>query len=510
MDDRDGPQFDETLDPEDWEALRRLGHRMVDDALDYLARVRDRPVWQPIPDPLKSFLQQPLPHAPQGEEAVYEEFVDKILPHPMGNIHPRFWGWVVGTGTPYGMLAEMLAACMNPNLGGAEHAANYVEHQVLAWCREMLGYPAEASGLLVSGCSMANLVGLTVARNAMAEGDLRRHGLRALPRDMVLYGSVETHSSIQKAVELLGLGREALRKIPVNDQYQMDVQALQAALRDDRQAGLRPFCVVGNAGTVNTGAFDDLERLADIAQLEGVWLHVDGAFGALAALSPSRFEMTRGMARADSLAFDLHKWMYLPIEIGCVLVRSEAAHREAFAMTADYLDHGGERGMMAGGRWFSDYGVQLSRGFRALKAWMSIKAHGIDRYRRMIEKNMAQAAYLADRVDAHPELERCAPAPLNIVCFRYRTPEWHDDALNVLNRELLMRLHESGAAAPSYTTLGGRYVLRVAITNHRSRREDFDWLVDEVLRLGRELKERLVCDPRPPAVAPACWFGTPS
>ena len=218
MDDRDDRRFEETLDPEDWESLRGLGHRMMDDALNYLAGIRRRPVWQPIPDGLKTFLQQPLPHAPQGEEAVYEEFVEKILPHPMGNIHPRFWGWVVGTGTPYGMLAEMLAACMNPNLGGAEHAANYVELQVLAWCKEMLGYPAEASGLLVSGCSMANLVGLTAARNAMAEGDVRRHGLRALSRDMVLYGSVEMHSSIQKAVELLGLGRESLRKIQVNDQ----------------------------------------------------------------------------------------------------------------------------------------------------------------------------------------------------------------------------------------------------------------------------------------------------
>ena len=510
MDDRDIERSRETLDPEDWQALRQLGHRMIDDAMDYLEHIRSRPVWQPIPPPVKTFLKQPLPRHPQGEESVYREFVDKVLPHPMGNIHPRFWGWVIGTGTPFGMLAEMLAACMNPNLGGADHVANYVEAQVLDWCKEMLGYPAEASGLLVSGCSMANLVGITVARNAKAEGDVRREGLRALPGDMVLYGSVEMHSSILKALELLGLGRGALCKIPVNDHYQIDVAALQTAIARDRAAGRLPFCVVANAGTVNTGAIDDLNRLADVCEAEKLWLHVDGAFGALASLSPLRRHLLDGMTRADSLAFDLHKWMYMPLEIGCILVRSEAAHRDAFAVTAHYLDHGGDRGMIADARWYSDYGVQLSRGFRALKAWMSMKAYGIETYGRMIEKNIAQATYLSERVDAHPELERCAPVSLNIVCFRYKVAALDDDALNALNRELLIRLHESGAAIPSYTTLAGRYVLRVAITNHRSQREDFDFLVEEVVRLGRELKDTIVCDPPPVDRKPSCWFGSPS
>ena len=510
MDNHDTEKYNETLDPDDWQALRQLGHRMIDDTMDYLEHVRQRPVWQPIPSAVKTFLKQPLPREFQGEASVYQEFVDKILPHPMGNIHPRFWGWVIGTGTPFGMLAEMLAACMNPNLGGADHVANYVETQVLDWCKEMLGYPADASGLLVSGCSMANLVGLTVARNAEAEGDLRRDGLRALPGDMVLYGSVETHSSIQKAVELLGLGSNALRKMPVNDNYQIDIAALQTAIARDRETGLHPSCVVANAGTVNTGAIDDLNRLADICEAENIWFHVDGAFGALASLSPLRRHLLEGLTRADSLAFDLHKWMSMPLEIGCILVRNEAAHRDAFAMTVHYLDHGGERGMIAGSQWFSDYGVQLSRGFRALKAWMSMKAYGVKKYGRMIEKNIAQATYLSERVDAHLELERCAPVPLNIVCFRYIVSGMNDTALNALNRELLIRLHESGAAVPSYTTLAGRYVLRVAITNHRSRREDFDFLVEEVVRLGRELKNKMVCEPTRKEEISTCWFGSPS
>lgn len=484
----DTPQPEETLDPADWDAMRALGHRMVDDMLTYLETVRERPVWQPIPEGVKAELRRPLPTEPASAEDVYEEFFSYILPHPMGNIHPRFWGWVVGTGTPLGMLAEMLAAGMNPNMGGGHHVPNYVEAQVIDWCKAMLGYPADASGLLVSGGSMANLVGLTVARNTRAEFDLRQAGLGGAPRRMTLYASTETHSSVQKAVELLGLGSQALRQVPVDDAFEIRVDALEAAVAQDRAAGHYPFCIVGNAGTVNTGAFDDLTALADLCEREELWFHVDGAFGALAALAPGLEHLVAGMERADSVAFDLHKWLYMPIEIGCTLVRREEDHRRAFSLTPDYLSHGGDRGLAAGSLWFSDYGPQLTRGFRALKAWMSFKAHGIRKYGRLIQQNVDQARYLANLVDAAPELERLAPVPLNIVCFRYRPAGADDgDALDELNCELLLRLHESGVAVPSPTALKGRFALRVAISNHRSRREDFDVLVDAVLRLGREL-----------------------
>jgi aromatic-L-amino-acid decarboxylase len=482
----DHVRLEETLDPQDWDALRELGHRMLDEMFAYLETVRERPVWQPMPDDVKAHFKTPVPQQPEGAESAYEDFTRDVLPYPMGNIHPRFWGWVIGTGTPSAMLAEMLAAGLNPNVGGAEHAAAYVEAQVIDWCKQMLNYPADASGLLVSGASMANLIGLTVARNSQAGFDVRKAGLSAALRPMTIYASRETHSSNQRAIEMLGLGSDALRLIPVNDDFQIDITALEAAIAEDKAAGYQPLCIIGNAGTVNTGAFDDLHALADIAEREGIWFHVDGAFGALAALSPESRYLTAGMKRADSLTFDMHKWMYVPYEAACILVRNREAHYHAFTLTPDYLAHT-ERGIAGGSRWWSDYGVELSRGFRALKVWMLLKEHGVEKYGRLIQQNIDQAAYLVRRVDAEPELERLAPAPLNIVCFRFRLPEMDDATLNHLNEELLLRVHESGVAIPSYTRINGQYAIRVAITNHRSQFADFDLLVDTVLKLGREL-----------------------
>ncbi|MCC6615882.1 MAG: aminotransferase class V-fold PLP-dependent enzyme [Anaerolineae bacterium] len=477
---------EEGLDPQDWDAMRALGHKMLDDLFDQWRGVRDRPIWQPIPDDVKARLHVPLPHEPQSPESIYEDYLRDVLQYPMGNTHPRFWGWVIGTGTPLGVLAEMLAAGLNPNMGGGEHAAAYVESQVIEWCKEMLGYAPDASGLLVSGGSMANLVGLTVARNAMAGYNIRAEGVGASAHKMTVYTSREVHSSVQRGVEMLGLGSDALRYIPVNEKLQIVVEALEEALAQDKAAGMKPICIVGNAGTVNTGAFDDLNALADICARENIWFHVDGAFGALAALAPELRPLVDGMTRADSIAFDMHKWMYMPYEIGCTLVRDRKRHYDAFTLTPDYLTHA-VRGAAAGEIWFSDYGIQLSRGFRALKAWMSIKEHGIDKYGRMIRQNVEQAQYLADLVDAAPELERMAPVSLNIVCFRYRVDGMSDEALNALNEELLIRIHEHAVAVPSYTRLNGRYAIRVAISNQRSRREDFDLFVRETLRLGRAL-----------------------
>jgi glutamate/tyrosine decarboxylase-like PLP-dependent enzyme len=385
-------------------------------------------------------------------------------------------------------LAELLAAAINTNTGGLDHhSANYVEKQVIEWFKEMLGYPASASGLLTSGCSAANLVGLGVARNTMAGYDLRRDGVCAASHKMTLYASSEAHSSIQKAVELLGLGSGALHIVPVNETYQIDVDALRAAIAEDRRAGHRPFCVVGAAGTTNTGAIDDLSALADLCQQEELWLHVDGAFGAWAAISAESKHLVTGMERADSLALDMHKWMYMPYEIGCILVQHPDAHRRAFSLTPAYLAHGeGGRGLAGGDLpWFSDYGFQLSRGFRALKAWMSLKEHGGAKYGRLIQQNVEQACYLADLVEAAPELELSAPVALNVVCFRYVRAGLDEAALDDLNKCIVVELQEGGIAVPSGTTLNGRYVLHVANTNHRSRRADFDLLVREVVRLGR-------------------------
>jgi len=481
---------EETLDPDDWKSMRKLGHKMLDDMLDYLRTVRERPVWQHVPDKVKASFSEPVPEQPGSPEEIYEEFVEKVLPYPMGNIHPRFWGWILGTGTVMGAFAELLAASMNTNTGGGDnHIANHVEKQVIEWIKEMLRYPSSASGVLTSGCSAANIIGLTVARNAKSGFNLRRKGLQVASKKMVLYASQEVHSSIQKAVELLGLGNEALRLLPVNEYFQIDLQTLKATIARDRKFGYLPFCVVGAAGTTNTGSIDDLDALANLCQQENLWLHVDGAFGAWTALAPKSRNKVYGIERADSLALDLHKWMFMPYEIGCALVQHESQHREAFSLMPDYLAHGeGGRGLSGGDLpWFSDYSFQLSRGFRALKAWMSLKEHGSNKYARLIQQNIDQAFYLGELVEASPELELSAPVTLNIVCFRYVARGIESDALNEVNKRIVIELQEQGVAVLSGTVIEGKYVLRVANTNHRSRREDFDFLIREVIRIGKEL-----------------------
>jgi glutamate/tyrosine decarboxylase-like PLP-dependent enzyme len=285
----------------------------------------------------------------------------------------------------------------------------------------------------------------------------------------------------------MGLGSDSLRKLPVRSDYTFDVAALREAIAADRAAGHRPVCVIGNAGTINTGAVDDLNALADVCRQEDVWFHVDGAIGAVAVLAGNVKPQLAGIERADSVALDLHKWMHIPFEAGCVLVRSEKAHRATFSLTPEYLVHE-TRGVAGGSLWFSDYGIQLSRQFRALKVWMSIKEHGLDRFGRMIARNVEQAQYFAGLVMRHPQLELMAPlGALDIVCFRFNPGGRDDAALGVLNKEILMQLHEQGIAVPSYTTLHGRYCLRIAISNHRSTLEDFDVLADAVVRLGTAL-----------------------
>ena len=475
------------LDPADWDGMRALGHRMVDDMMDYLRGVRDRPAWQPMPPETKAAFDVPLPAEGQPADEVYAEFVRHVLPYPSGNIHPRFWGWVMGTGTPLGMMADMLAAAMNSNTWGGEQSPAYVEAQVLEWFRQAMGFPAGTTGLLLSGGSMANLVGLTVARNAAAGPDVIRRGVRGLSGDPVIYASEQTHNSVDKAAVMLGLGTEGLRKVRTDAAFRIDVDALEAAIEDDLSAGRRPFAIVANAGTVGTGAIDPFHALADLAMRRGMWLHVDGAIAAPAMLSPALRPLLDGMERADSLAFDLHKWLYVPYEAGAVLVRDGGAQHRSFTPSAGaYLKHE-ERGPASGPHWFSEHGPQLSRGFRALKVWMSLKEHGTARYARAIEQNVAQARYLADLVVADPLLELGAPVPLNIVCFRARPQGVREDALNALNREVLLRIQERGIAVPSANTIAGIYLIRVAITNHRTRREDLHALVDAVREITAEV-----------------------
>ncbi len=474
----------ENLDPANWDDLRQLGHRMVDDMVAFLSTIGEQPVWRKPSPEAKKLLNSAVPESPRDLEDVYADFKEHVLPYYTGNIHPRFWGWVMGSGTLQSALADMLAATMNPNVALGDQGAMYVDKQVIDWCKEMMGYPAGAGGALVSGASMANLTALLVARNAFDE-KIRREGLQDRSHKMIVYASSEAHSCIPRAVEMLGLGTDNLHSIQVDTGYAMNVDHLRSRIAADEAAGLQPFCVVATAGTVNTGAIDPLEEITLLCREKGLWLHVDGAFGALAGLLPEQAPALGLIAEADSVAFDLHKWMYLPYGVGCVLVRDGDVHRRAFQYSADYLmQH--ERGISAGLESTSNFGLELSRDFKALKVWMSVQEHGLDKFRRLIRRNIHQAAYLAQRVEQTPKLELMAPVPLNIVCFRYN-PGWLNAAeLNALNKEILMQLQESGIAAPSYTHLQQSYCLRVAICNHRTTDADLETLIEAVLKIGAQ------------------------
>ncbi len=476
-----------TLDPSDWDDFRSLAHQMVDDMLSHMKDLRSEPAWQPIPRPVREALEEELPRSGSGPRAAYRDFQELVLPYTNGNRHPRFWGWVQGNGTPLGMMADMLAAGLNPHMAGFDQAPVLVEERVLQWLAELMGFPTSASGVLTGSGTMANVLGLAVARHAGAGFDVEEEGLQGQRQRLVAYASSETHGWVKKGMALLGLGTSSLRQIPVTDAYRMDVEILRQEIATDRRRGWRPFSVIANAGTVNTGATDDLPAIAALCKSEGLWFHVDGAFGALARLSEQLRPIVEGIESADSIAFDMHKWMYFPFDVACVLVREPSLHRGTFALRADYLGES-DRGVLAGGVRFSDRGVDLTRCFRALKVWMSLKAEGVAKFASLIEQNVHQARYLAERIEAEPNLQLLAPVPLNVVNFRYAPPGLSEEALNALNRELVLQVQESGVAVPSSTILKGRFAIRCAIVNHRSRREDFDELVEAVLRFGGRMR----------------------
>ena len=475
-----------TLDPEDWNKLKTLGHEMLDDMLDHLRDIRKQPVWQQIPNEVKLRFSQPLPIGNQDREMIYKEFKENILPYPLGNIHPRFWGWVAGSGTPFGILAEMLTATMNTNVAGAEQIANYVETQVIEWTKEMLGYDPSASGLLVSGASMANLIGLTVARNTKANYDINNQGLQDSKRNLLFYGSTEMHGSINRTLQLLGLGLNSLKKIAVNNKFEIRLDILRDTIEADIKAGDLPICIIGNAGTVSTGAVDDVNALAEIAKEFNMWFHVDGAFGVWCKLSPQSKSLVDGIEKADSIAFDFHKWMYINYDVGCALVRNRKDHSDAFNFSGDYTAHL-KRGTGSGEIRFSDYGPQLSRGFRALKIWFTIKENGIKKLGDLIEQNIQQARYLTEIIINEENLELLAPTKMNIVNFRYNDKATDVDKLNKSNREILFQLQEKGIAVPSNTMINGNFAIRVAIVNHRSVKNDFEVLINSVLDIAQSL-----------------------
>ncbi|MGH9417779.1 MAG: pyridoxal phosphate-dependent decarboxylase family protein [Terriglobales bacterium] len=467
-----------TLDPEPWGELRELAHRMLDDMLDYTAEIRSRPVWQAMPEAVRQRFRAPLPVAPGALADAYREFQENVLPYAGGNVHPGFMGWVQGGGTAVGMLAEMLAAGLNANLGGRDHAPIEIERQVSEWMRQVFGFPGGASGLFVTGSSQANFIAVLMARDAAlrATGGSGNGGGK-----LTAYTSCAAHACIARAMRMAGLGEGALRRIPVDERHRVRPEALRAAVAADVAAGLTPFLLVGTAGTVDIGATDPLLELSEIATRTGMWFHVDGAFGAWAKLAPALAPRLDGIERADSIACDFHKWAQTPYDAGFILVRDGNRALATFAVDPPYLRHAA-CGAAAGSFWPCDYGPDLSRGFRALKAWFTLKVYGTERLGEVVAGCCRLAQYLETRIAATATLELAAPVQLNIVCFRFGGGDG-----NAVNTEIAAAIQQSGIAVPSTTVLDGRVAIRAAIVNHRTQPRDLDALVEAAVRFGREI-----------------------
>ena len=471
--------MNESLDPANWPALRAQGHRMLDDLFDHLGGLREQPVWRSIPQALRDAHATALPTGPQALAEVHETFLNDILPHASGNLHPGFMGWVQGGGTPVGMLAEMLAAGLNANCGGRDHMPIAIEQEVAGWARQMFGFPEGAVGLFVTGASMANFIGVLAARHKALGPTVRDIGLVGCEGGrLTAYASMDAHNCVPRAMEMAGLGRAALRKIAVDQRHRIDLPALRARIAADRADGLKPFLIIGNAGTVDAGAIDDLQALANIAAAEGCWLHIDGAYGALGVLTPAVAPKLAGIERADSIAFDFHKWGQAPYDAGFILVRDGDLQNEVFATDVHYLRRE-TRGLAGGDFWPCDYGPDLSRGFRALKVWFTLKTLGAEAIGASIARSCDLAQRLAVMIDQAPELELLAPVQLNIVCFRYRCAE-----ADRINAEIVADLHEAGRVAPSLTRIDGQAAIRAALFNHRTDRSDLKALVQGCIALG--------------------------
>jgi aromatic-L-amino-acid/L-tryptophan decarboxylase len=457
--------------------FRRLGYRAIDMIAERLAHIDTLPTRQPVPSDLRErLMHSPPPQTGADPDALLDAVAADILPYPMGNGSPRFFAWVNSPPAPLGIIAELLAAAHNPSVAGGDHAATYVEHGVLNWIKSFFGYDSSAGGILTSGGSTANLIPLAVMRHVKAAGDVRAKGISGEPAPMVVYTSRQGHSCIEKAVELLGIGHDHLRKIPTDTDYRMDVTALRAAIAADRAAGLRPVCIVASAGTVNTGAIDPISAIADVCAEYDLWLHVDGAYGGVGILAPSAAPLYAGIERADSIAVDPHKWLYVPIECGCALVRDAAAMRDAFSLVPPYLRDPDAL------PWFSEFGIQQTRNFKALKLWLTMQQIGIDGYRDLIQRDIDLAKALQGKIRARADFELIAAGELSITCFRY-APSGVDDVA-ALNRALLKTVQDEGRAFLTGTELDGEFVLRACIVNFRTTDADLDVLLDAIRDAG--------------------------
>ena len=478
--------------------FRAVGHRLVDQLSDLLERVPRGPVTpgeRPSAVRAALGLGAPLPETGSDAGALLAEAATLLFDHSLFNGHPRFWGYITASPAPIGMFADLLAAAVNPNVGGwtISPAASEIEVETVRWIAQFIGYPDTCGGVLVSGGNMANLVGFFAARAAKAPWPLQKEGVAPAGKGgLVAYASKETHTWIQKAADLAGLGTDAIRWIETDESLRMRLDLLERSIAADRAAGLIPFLVVGTGGSVSTGAVDPLPEIAALCRREDLWFHVDGAYGGFAAAVPEAPDDLRALAHADSVAVDPHKWLYAPLEVGCALVRDPELHRAAFSYHPPYY-HFEEKSTN-----FVDYGMQNSRGFRALKVWLAFRHAGASGYRRMIADDIRLAGAMEEAVRRNESLE-VMTRDLSILTFRYvpgdlRPRRGEADVeryLSELNQALLDDLQRGGEIFVSNAVLQGRYVLRACIVNFNTTEADVTALPEVVVRRGAELDRAL-------------------
>jgi aromatic-L-amino-acid decarboxylase len=480
------PEQHSALDPSG-DDIRRWGKNAVETMADYLGSIRDRRVY---PDTSSGAIRETLNRALPVEGVEFERLLEKFrelvdLSRPSG--HPRMFGYVQAPSTAVAAFADLLASTLNANVTAWRSAPAAVELEQLTidWIKQILGYDPQAAGLFVSGGSIANLAALAAARRAKAPEDFSSKGAQSITKTMRVYASTETHFSIAKAATLLGIGRENVCSVRVDDRFKIDIDDLAAKITGDLAAGHLPFCVVANAGTVNTGGFDPLEKISDVARRFNLWIHVDACYGGFASLAKSVRPLFDGIEKADSVALDPHKWLYLPAGCGCVLYRNPQTARDAFAHAADYtrvIAHEADEAFA-----FWDYGPELSRPFRALKVWMTLAAVGVRAFGDTIESNIACARHLERLVQASDDFQMLAPVELSIFCFRYlpaRLKNASDEQLNAFNERLLVALQRDGSSYLSNALIRGRFALRGCVLNYRTKPRDMEILLDDLRRIA--------------------------
>lgn len=473
-----------SLEPNDWVDFRRQSIIVLDALIDMWQQLDSGPVWKAVPDDVRRKFISPIPESGIGVENAIHNLIHDVLPYPRGNIHPRFWGWVNGSGLPIAALADFAASALNSTVTSSESSAMFVEAQVLNWLKNMIEWKSDGDGLLTSGCSMGHIIAISCARQAAYGKKISSQGLFNHDHGRV-YASSETHLSVAKAVELLGIGSDNLVLIDVDEENRIRCDLLYENIKLDISQGKIPICIVGNIGTVNTGAIDDIDNLIKISKDFNIWLHLDGAFGVFGKFIESCKIKLKNINMADSICFDLHKWFYMPFDVSCILTRDKDALLNTFSKKSDYMSLL-PKGPASFEHSYADRGIEQTRSMRALKLWFSLQAYGIDLFKNSIRKNFIQASFLARLISRSNKLQLLSRGELNIICFRIYRKELNEKQLNDFNVYALSKLQVEGKALPSHTWLDGKFAMRVAINNHRTSFDDMKFLISELEKIDNQ------------------------